>query len=181
MRGLVVFALIFTFLSEASVALAAGPLEESSRRAAQQLAQAQGQPSNKKAFLWTGGALLGAGVALITLFGTGDPSCASRVCRDPQGDLGKVFLGLGIAGVGAAERPHDGLHPFVAWPMFSHDRHPRHWLEIERVSQKRRRRQHQRAADRPAAAALADRNSDDGDLTDFGHTLGSSRRPGRTW
>ena len=67
MKRLVVFALISTFVGGSPVVFAAGPLEESAKRAAQRVAQAQGQPSNKTRLLWTGAALTGAGVTLITL------------------------------------------------------------------------------------------------------------------
>ena len=67
MKRLIVFALIFTLVGETAVAFAAGPLEESARRAAQGLAQVQGQSSNKARLLWTGAALAGAGVALVAL------------------------------------------------------------------------------------------------------------------
>lgn len=94
MKRLAVFALSLTLVSHSAV-LAAGPVEESGKRAARQLAQAQGQSSNKKKLLWTGGALIGAGVALITFLEKSDRG-------DPQGELPLVFLGLGMTGAGAA-------------------------------------------------------------------------------
>jgi hypothetical protein len=58
-----------TVMGSPSVALAAGPLEGSARRAAQQLAQAQSQPSGsrKKPLLWTGAVLLGVGIGAIAV------------------------------------------------------------------------------------------------------------------
>ncbi|MBI1955907.1 MAG: hypothetical protein HYS38_05890 [Acidobacteria bacterium] len=43
---------------------------ESTEHAAQQVAQTQGQPSNKGKFLWSGVALVAGGAALITLANT---------------------------------------------------------------------------------------------------------------
>lgn len=69
MKRLVVFALIFS-LGHASVAFAAGPLVESARRADQQLAQTQGQPSNKRTKQQL--QLLGVGAAVKLKLASGE-------------------------------------------------------------------------------------------------------------
>lgn len=108
MRRLVVFALIFS-LSQTSAVFAAGPLEEAGKRAVEQLAQTSAQPSNKKTYLWGGGVLAGAGVALITLANT---SLKKEECVDFRSgffDLTEcvettnnaaAWAGLGMAGLG---------------------------------------------------------------------------------
>lgn len=110
MRRLVVFALIFS-LSHASAALAAGPLEEAGKRAAQQLAQTSGQPSNKKTLMWSGAALTGAGIALITLANTslkkeecvvGTSGIFDFVECVQETNNAAAWAGLGTAGLGAA-------------------------------------------------------------------------------
>ena len=110
MRRLTVFGLILS-LSYTSAAFAAGPLEEGGKRAAQQLAQTSAPPSNKKTFLWSGAALTGAGIALITLANT---SLKKKECVGLSSGLFDVtecfegtnnaaaWAGLGTAGLGAA-------------------------------------------------------------------------------
>ena len=102
MKRLVVFALLSTLVGETPVALAAGPLEESARRAAQQLAQAQGQSSNKARLLWTGAALAGAGVALVTLSFTAlhKSECTNILSRGVV--IGKECLDADNVAVGLA-------------------------------------------------------------------------------
>ena len=68
MRRLVVFGLVFSFSQ--SLIFAAGPLEESARSAAQQLAQNAGpvsNHSNKGQYLWSGAAVAGTGAVLMIL------------------------------------------------------------------------------------------------------------------
>ena len=111
MKRLVVFALIFTVVGE-TVAYAAGPLGESARRAARQLAQTQGQRSNKARLLWTGAALAGAGVALTTLSFTAlhTSDCTNilsrgvvvgKECLDAD-NVAVGLAGLVLMGVGGA-------------------------------------------------------------------------------
>lgn len=110
MKRILLFALVFS-LGQASFASAEGPLLESAKRVAQQLAQTQGQPSNtKKTFLWTGGALLGGGVALMVLAKTAlhKEECTDIISRGVvigqecvEGDnivAGVAGLGIGIVG-----------------------------------------------------------------------------------
>src|SRR3990172_3345380 len=89
----------------ASVTLAAGPVEESARRATRQLAQELGQPSgsDKKRLLLTGAALLGGGIGLMAI-GLGDECRATQgfpptICRSRSPEV--AFGGLIAAGVGS--------------------------------------------------------------------------------
>lgn len=77
----------------------AGPLADSAKRAAHQAAQSQPKRASRKTLLWAGGATMAAGAALVVVSGN---RCQGPDCPDPQGELGKVFLGLGLGAVGAA-------------------------------------------------------------------------------
>ena len=85
MHRLLALALIVAFLGETPV-MAHGPLTESGKRAAQQIAQSQPQSSRKRALLWTGGALAAGGVALMVLAKT---ALHEEGCED----LGGVVVG----------------------------------------------------------------------------------------
>jgi hypothetical protein len=112
MKRLVVFMLVLSFgLGQTPAAFAAGPLEEGVKRAAQQLAQTTQTPSNKKTFLWSGAALTGAGIALITLANTSlkKEECVTgssgifdfTECIEETNNAA-AWAGLGTAGLGAA-------------------------------------------------------------------------------
>lgn len=103
MRRLLVFVLIFA-LGHTSAAFAAGPLEESARRAAEQLAQSAAQPFNRNTLLWAGASIVGAGLAVIALaaFGphqTENPEATGR--RHHERNEGWMWAGVGVAGLGA--------------------------------------------------------------------------------
>ena len=90
---------------------AAGPLEESARRAVEQLAGTQQAPqpegSRKKVLLWGGLAATGAGVALMVL-AKGDEQCEDILSRGEvigtecvkEDNIGAGVAGLGLAVVG---------------------------------------------------------------------------------
>lgn len=112
MKRLLVFALVFS-LGHTSLASAEGPLVESAKRAAQQVAQTPGQASNnnRNTLLWTGAALAGGGVALMILSKTAlhNEECTDILSRGvvigqecvEEDNIGAGVAGLGMAIVGA--------------------------------------------------------------------------------
>ena len=107
MKRVMVFALVWSL--SRSLAFAAGPVDESAKRASRDLAQSAGSPSTAssgKPWLWSGVALAGGGVALMMI---GRESCKTVSVGNISGSIvtctestSLKWMGLGVAAAGGA-------------------------------------------------------------------------------